>query len=105
MSKKAKSRSRKKRLEEKRKRKSEKKALYEGYAARGRNSKSKRYTLKAKQGIRFRAERHKHGDCGNVGCIRCQGINFKLFMTDNGPKLPPKYWLRMQVENAGRPYP
>ena len=100
MSKKAKSESKKRRLKEKQQRKAAKTAEYEGYRKAGKNEKSKRFKLKAK-GARFRPQRHVQGDCGNVGCIRCQGINFALFVT----AMPQKYWLRMQAQKAGRPYP
>ncbi len=67
---------RKRRLSQKRSRKAAQKALYEQRAKEGRNTKSKRVKLRAKQlrKKKLRTVRHGEGPCGNIGCKYCNPI-------------------------------
>ena len=52
------------------------KALYEQWMREGRNTKSKRVKLRAKQlqKKKLRTKKHSLGPCGNIGCKRCNPI-------------------------------
>jgi hypothetical protein len=74
---------RQKRLDARKRRRSKKvarklaqKALYELWKREGRNTKSKRVKLRAKQlkKKKLRTKRHSMGPCGNIGCKRCSPI-------------------------------
>lgn len=69
MSKASRSRSKERRAKVKKARKEAQKARYKEYAAKGNNSKRK--VSQNKKARHFRADRHLHGACGNVGCTRC----------------------------------
>lgn len=71
---------RKRRLSQKRARKAAQKALYEQRKKEGRNTKSKRVKLRAKQLRKktLRIARHLEGPCGNVGCKRCNPAPWNL---------------------------
>lgn len=77
MSAKKKSESKERRKREKANRKSAQKALYQGYAAQGNNS--KRGKIKAAAKTRLKLVSHAGGDCGNVGCQRCFPPTGKTF--------------------------
>lgn len=61
---------------EKRARKAQKKALYQGYARSGENSKGSRTQrkMKARAHLRFNLVSHPNGPCGNIGCVKCFGL-------------------------------
>jgi hypothetical protein len=72
-----------KRLDQRKRRRAKKvarklaqKALYEQWKREGRNTKSKRVKLRAKQlrKKKLRTARHAGGPCGNIGCRRCNPI-------------------------------
>ena len=71
---------RKRRLSQKRARKAAQKALYEQWTREGRNSKSKRVKLRAKQlrKKKLRTKSHRGGPCGNVGCKLCNPVAHNL---------------------------
>ena len=71
MSKKAKSEAKKRRRQKKRAAKAAQRARYELWVREGRNSKSKRFRLNAKRRKGVRAQRHRTGPCGNIGCKDC----------------------------------
>lgn len=71
MSKKSKSQAKDKRRAMKRSRKASQKAQYEAWAREGQNKKSKRVRLAFGRVRAGRARSHPDGDCGNLGCIRC----------------------------------
>jgi len=102
MSKKAKSASKARRLTAKRAKKNAMHAKYESFARDGITKGSKRATLRGKRKVAFRVVSHPYGTCGNVGCIRCHGINFRPWLINGVPRgMPPKCYARW-VE-AGRP--
>ncbi len=71
---------RKRRLSQKRARKAAAKLKYEQWKKEGRNSKSKRVKLKAKQLRKktVRLARHLEGPCGNLGCKKCNPAPWNL---------------------------
>lgn len=79
MSKKSKSQSKEKRKKAKATRKAAERAKYEGYKAKGQNTKSKRVVLAGKRSKRVKMQDHPKGDCGNVGCLRCSGLSGATF--------------------------
>ena len=70
MSKKSKAAARQERLKKRRAQKAAQKARYAVYALSGDNSKRKRVQSRRKRRI-ARGISHPNGDCGNVGCERC----------------------------------
>ncbi len=98
MSQKSKNRRKVKRLADKRAKKAAMKALYQSYRDAGKNSLSKRAkksNTKAKG--RIATTKHNTDQCGNPGCIRCQGINFNPFLDKEGKptkgSMPHWIWL------------
>ena len=72
---------RKRRLSEKRARKAAAKALYEQWKKEGRNTKSKRVKLRAREAKKHhkvRLQRHRHGSCTNIGCKHCNPAPYNL---------------------------
>lgn len=101
MSKKSKKAARNKRLLAKRAKKAAQKARYQKFAEMGKNTKSKRFRAKGKKTARKKD--HPNGPCGNVGCIKCFGINFKPFLEKGKPKGMPQ-WMYIRWKKIGPLY-
>lgn len=71
MSKKAKNNAKRENLKRKRAKKAANTAQYQSWAREGENTKSKRAKSKAKKNRLVNTISHKDGDCGNIGCRRC----------------------------------
>ena len=72
---------RKRRLSEKRARKAEAKKRYEQWIREGRNTKSKRVKLRAREAKKHhkvRVQRHRNGPCTNIGCRECNPMPYNL---------------------------
>jgi hypothetical protein len=71
---------RKRRRAKKVARKAAQRALYEQWKKEGRNTKSKRVKLRAKQLRKktIRLAKHLEGPCGNIGCRQCNPIPTNL---------------------------
>lgn len=82
MSKKAKAKSKLKRLNIKRARKAARQATYEGYKKAGQNKKSKRFRKNSRINS-VRANKHAVAYCGNIGCAKCHPAV-------NNPRTAPK---------------
>ena len=94
MSAKAKAKAKLKRRKEKSTKKAQKKALYESYREKGINSKSFRQSKKSKtvKGIQLRVS-HGPNRCGNIGCTKCNGINFTPFLNSKGQSEHMPNWM------------
>jgi hypothetical protein len=79
MSKKAKSAAKDKRRSLKKSRKAAMKTQYQAWAASGQNS-SKRSKLRAKKNAKKRLATvsHTDGPCGNIGCSKCNPMDYNL---------------------------
>ena len=73
MSKKCKKEARLKKLAKKRNIKIANRAMYDSFRDSGQNSKSKRYR---KKGKKFNTISHPEGLCGNIGCYRCNPMDY-----------------------------
>jgi hypothetical protein len=74
MGKKARAKSKERRLKEKRARKAANRARYEKWRDMGQNSKSKRARAGSKKRQLANVVSHPNGACGNVGCMRCSAV-------------------------------
>jgi hypothetical protein len=76
-----KGKSKRKELKKQKKRavKAANKAKYAAMKQSGENSKSKRFTLRAKRTLKAKPFDHPQGPCGNIGCKKCDsyGIHRK----------------------------
>jgi len=95
MSKKAKTKSQLKRARERKAQKEANRSRYEGYMARGINTKSKRNTARGRGVSKVRATSHLLGMCGNIGCNKCFAMNFEPFLVDGRPK-GMRQWMYMR---------
>jgi len=98
MSKNAKAQSKKRRLDEKRARKAAQRARYERYRLDGRNTKSKRAKSQNKRGKRAKTVDHPEGKCGNVACIKCNGLSFRGFLNSKGAPDHMPQWMYQQFK-------
>ena len=99
MSKKCKTQAKERRLREKRARKESQKLRYKSYAVAGGNSKSKRYSRNSSN--RTLSTAHSLGKCGNIGCIRCFGVNFNPFLVKGKPhRMPQRMYIRWLEQQA-----
>ena len=103
MSAKKKSAAKDKRRKDKAKRKAAQKARYISYKESGQNSKSKRNRQKAKKEVRSVARvKHPISPCGNLGCLRCNPLNFSRWLNEKGkPVRMPQHvyakWIKTQA--------
>lgn len=98
MSKNAKAQSKKRRLDEKRSRKAAQRARYERYRLDGRNSKSRRSKAQGKAGKRAKIVDHPEGKCGNVGCVKCNGLSYRGFLNSQGNPDHMPQWMYQQFQ-------
>lgn len=90
MSKKSRAGGKEKRLKEKRARKDAMRSLYKKYAEQGRMKGSKRAKKAKKKPISMIS--HPEGACGNPGCRKCFGVNYKPFLNKLGkPENMPRW--------------
>lgn len=93
MSKASKAKVKERRQKEKHAKKQAKIALYESYRKQGINSKSKRFRNKNAQKKLATSIDHPYGKCGNHGCIKCYGLNFKPFLNRLGRPVNMSQWM------------
>lgn len=84
MSKKTKSQAKEKRRSLKRSRKAAQRAQYESWAREGQNKKSKRNRLANGRARTVRLRSHVDGECGNLGCLKCnESLNNPWLVSEN----------------------
>lgn len=92
-SKKAVTKKKKERLAKKRAAKQSQQALYESYKRAGRNLKSKRFVKGQRRLVKDHD--HPHGECGNPGCTKCQGMSFRPYLKQGEPyNMPHKVYVK-----------
>ena len=77
-------------------RKAAMKAQYKAYAESGKNDKSVRQKRKGTE-RKAKLRLHPTGPCGNVGCEKCFGIDFKPYLKDGEAHgMPHRIWLKWE---------
>jgi hypothetical protein len=89
-----------KRAKEKQSRKAAQRALYESYKDQGITKNSKRFKRNSKkQKSIVSTKSHPTGSCGNVGCLKCNGVNFNQFLDKNKKPVGMPNWMFKQWLN------
>lgn len=78
-------------------------ARFDSFRGLAANRKSKRSARKGKAIVKtVQVEKHIHGSCTNVGCIKCYGINFNPFLVKGIPYHMPQWMYMKWQEEHGK---